>query len=118
MGPLQRKRGIPAKVWKVKTQTDNRGNVLKLADPNDFENITLWVSPQRSAKGEVPGQLSINVVRIGVPGHFTELDLWTRVQFQGKDWDVVTPPSYHHGTRHTRHWTLDVRERPSATAGP
>ena len=115
--PVQRKRGVQARVWKVSKQTDNRGNVTKVADPLNYEDVKIWVYPQRSAKGEVPGQLAINVVRIGVPGHVKDLDLWNRIQFNGSDWDMVTPPSYHHGTRHVRHWTLDVRERPVATPG-
>jgi hypothetical protein len=112
MPPIQRKRGLPAKVWKVTKQTDARGNELKIAVEDDAYDVTVWVYPQRSAKGEVPGQLSINVVRLGIPAVYDDLDLWTRVEFMGKQWDVVTPPSYHHGNRHTRHWTLDVRERP------
>jgi hypothetical protein len=104
-------------VWKVRKQIDNRGNEVKIADPDDYEDVTIWVFPQRSARAEVHGQQSINVTRIGVPGHFVNLDLWARLQFQGKDWDVVTPPSYHHGTRHVRHWTIDVRERPNPTPG-
>lgn len=115
MAPIQRRRGIPAIVWKVITETDARGNVHKRAVPDDAEQVTVWMIPQRSARGEVPGQLAINVIRIGIPGHFTELDLWTRIDMLGKEWDVVTPPSYHHGTRHTRHWTMDIRERPSKT---
>jgi hypothetical protein len=110
---VQRRRGLPAKIWKVEDQEDSRGNIHKVAVPNDPYIITIWVYPQRSARAEVPGQQRINVVRIGVPGHIQGLDLWTRLEFQDRQWDVVTPPSYHHGTRHTRHWSIDVRERPS-----
>lgn len=112
MPPIQRKRGIPALIWKSQVETDARGNEVKIANIGPIA-VTVWQYPQRSAKGEVPGQLAINVVRIGVPGEVDDLELWDRVEFMGRTWDVVTPPSYHHGTRHTRHWTIDVRERPT-----
>lgn len=108
----QRRRGIPAKVWKTEKQKDNRGNEHKVAVPAYAHPVKVWIYPQRSAKAEVPGQQHINVVRIGVPAHLEGVDLWSRVEFMGKEWDVVTPPAYHHGSRTTRHWSLDIRERP------
>jgi hypothetical protein len=108
----QRRRGIPAKVWKVEEQTDDRGNVHKVAVPDLAHEVTVWIYPQRSGKAEVPGQQHINVVRLGIPADLTDVELWSRVEFLGAQWDVVTPPMYHHGTRHTRHWSIDVRERP------
>ena len=106
----QRRRGLPAKVWKSGTQTDARGNVHKIANdgPHDAK---VWIFPQRSAKAEVPGQQHINVVRIGTRV-IEGVDLWSSVEFMGKKWDIVTPPAYHHGSRSTRHWSLDIRERP------
>lgn len=108
----QRRRGVVAKVWKTKKVTDARGNEVKVADPNDFEYVTVAQIPQRSARAEVPGQVIINVVRLILDPNIEDMDIWSRVEFNGKQWDIVTPPSYHHGTRHTRHWSIDVRERP------
>lgn len=108
----QRRRGQIAKVWKTKPILDNRGNLVKVADPDDFETVTVAQAPQRSARAEVPGQVAINVIRILCDANVEGVDLWSRVEFQGKQWDVVTPPAYHHGTRHTRHWSIDIRERP------
>lgn len=113
MSTYQRRHGLPAKVWKVKTVADSRGNKHEVADPNDFHEVKVWIFPQRSARAEVPGQQAINVIRIGVDADMDGVDLWSKVELQGKIWDVVTPPSYHHGTRQTRHWSLDLRERPS-----
>lgn len=107
-----RRRGIPATIWKNRLQTDARGNEQLVADADGPHSVTVWVYPQRSAKAEVPGQQKINVVRIGVDAGLADVDLWSRVVMQGKVWDVVTPPAYHHGNRHTRHWSIDVRERP------
>lgn len=108
---LQRKRGLPAKVYRAVKQTDSRGNVHKVVAPANPHEVRVWIYPQRSAKAEVPGQQHINVIRIGT-AVMDEVDLWSRVDFMGKSWDVVTPPAYHHGTRHTRHWSIDLRERP------
>jgi len=77
--------------------------------------------PQRSARAEVPGQAGINVTRVLMDSDLPvrlenvgtgEVGLWGRVEWNGSAWDIVTPPAYHHGTRHTRHWTIDIRERP------
>ena len=108
----QRRRGIPATVWRSKKDTDSRGNVHKVVDEDSPHEITVWIYPQRSAKAEVPGQQIINVIRIGLAADLDGVDLYSRVNFMGKTWDVVTPPAYHHGTRHTRHWSIDLRERP------
>ena len=108
----QRRRGVTAKVWKTRESIDDRGNKVRVADPNDYEYVTVAQIPQRSASAEVPGQMVINVVRLIVDPNIRDMDIWSRVEFNGKEWDVVTPPSYHHGTRHTRHWSIDVRERP------
>lgn len=116
MAPIQRRRGIPATVWRVEKQTDNRGNVHKIAVP-DVNEVVVWMIPLRGSRAEVPGQQPINVIRVGVPGHFTDVDLWTRVEMMGREWDAISPPSYHHGTRHTRHWTLELRERPNVSGG-
>lgn len=111
---FQRKRkGIPAKVWRVEKQEDARGNTHKVAVSNEPHDVKVWIFPQRSSKAEVPGQQHINVVRIGVDAALEGVELWSRVEFMGKSWDVAAPPAYHHGSsRHTRHWSIDIRERP------
>jgi hypothetical protein len=67
--------------------------------------------PQRSAKAEVPGQQLINVTRMIVAADLEDVTLWSRVEYMGKQWDIVTPPAYHHGPRKSRHWSIDIRER-------
>ncbi|WP_380043497.1 hypothetical protein [Kribbella deserti] len=108
----QRRRGQVAKVWKTKIVTDRRGNHTRGADPDSPHIVRAAFIPQRSARAEVPGQQQINVTRMIVAAHLTDVDLWSRVEWNGRHWDIVTPPAYHHGTRHTRHWSLDIRERP------
>jgi len=109
---LQRKHGMPATVYAQKLETDNRGNHVMVVDLESPTEVVAAFIPQRSARAEVPGQAEINVTRMivkhGIPG----VGLWSRVHWNGTWWDVVTPPAYHHGTRHTRHWSIDLRERP------
>ena len=112
MPTYQRRHGMPCKVWRTEQQTDDRGNKHDVAVPLDLHDLKAWVFAQRSARAEVPGQLGINVIRIGVDADLEGVNLWSRVEILGKTWDVVTPPAYHHGTRHTRHWSIDLRERP------
>lgn len=108
----QRRRGIKAKVWKTKTVVDNRGHSITSVDEDNWSIVPVAQAPQRSARAEVPGQVQINIVRIIVDPNIPGVNLWSRVELNGSLWDVVTPPSYHHGTRHTRHWSIDLRERP------
>lgn len=112
MPSMQRRRGEDALVYPTITQTDNRGNAVKTVDHANPIKVRAIFIPQRSAKAEVPGQVNINITRMIVAHDIGNVDLWSRVQAQGRMWDVVTPPSYRHGTRHTRHWSIDLRERP------
>ncbi|MET9861964.1 phage head-tail adapter protein [Streptomyces smyrnaeus] len=109
---VQRRRGQVALVWKTHTTTDNRGNEIRVADSDGPHQVRAAFIPQRSARAEVPGQMAINVLRMIVDVDLEGVDLWSRVEWAGKQWDIVTPPAYHHGTRRTRHWSIDIRERP------
>ncbi|MEV4642769.1 phage head-tail adapter protein [Actinoplanes sp. NPDC049548] len=109
---LQRRRGLLVTVWKTHPTTDKRGNTVMVADPNDTLQVRAYFIPQRSSRAEVPGQQQINVVRMLVAAELPNVSLWSRVAWNGKEWDIVSPPAYHHGSRRTRHWSLDIRERP------
>lgn len=110
---MQRRRGIPATIWKARYHTDNRGNEILVADADGPHQVRCALIPQRSARAEVPGQQQINITRMIVDANLEGVELWSRVEMLGKVWDIVTPPAYHHGERRTRHWSIDVRERPS-----
>lgn len=100
------------RVWKEMVTRDNRDNEVLVADPTSPHEVRGWAIPQRSSAAAVPGQQKINIVRIGVAAHLTDVGLWSRVEWDGKTWDVAAPPGYRHGTRQTRHWSIDIRERP------
>lgn len=111
----RQRKGIPAVFYPVIKQIDGRGNERKVhdADPDNALHRKVWQIPQRGAKAEVTGQQTINVVRIGVATDVPGVALNARVEFDGKVWDVVSPPALHTGGgRHTRHYSMDVRERP------
>lgn len=108
----RRRRGQPATVYPSKLVTDNRGNHQRVVDLDSPIEVEAVFIPQRSAKAEVPGQAQIDVTRMLLSHDLPNVDIWGRVVWKGEQWDIVTPPAYHHGTRHTRHWTLDIRRRP------
>lgn len=117
----RRRRGQAAVVYPGVLTEDRRGNkqrVVDLENPVPIKGVFL---PQRSARAEVPGQAQINVTRVILDSDLpmrlenvgnAEVGIWGRVRWRDLDWDIVTPPGYHHGTRHTEHWTMDIRERP------
>lgn len=111
---LQRRRGQIVKIYPTKIVTDSRGNESRQADM-DGDPLVLHAAaiPQRSSKAEVPGQQQINVVRLIVNAELPGVDLWSRVEYLDSFWDVAAPPAYHHGPRRLRHWSLDIRRRPS-----
>lgn len=114
-GTLQRRRGLPAFLYKSKTITDSRGNEVKMVDESapPYE-IRVWAIPQRSQRAELPGQQDIDIVRFGTEAELHDVDSWSQIQYNGHRYDVVVPPAYHHGTRETRHWSIDCRKRPTA----
>lgn len=112
MASVQRRRGQYVKVWKTKVVEDDRGNRIITADEDGPYQERAAFIPQRSARAEVPGQMEINVTRMILDPDLEDVNLWSRVEWQGQMWDCVSPPSYHHGTRHVRHWSIDIRARP------
>lgn len=108
----QRRRGVPVKIWKTVVTVDNRGNEVRVADADGPHEVRAIMIPQRSARAEVPGQQQINVTRMLVDANLEGVELWSRVEWNGRLWDIVTPPAYHHGVRRTRHWSIDIRQRP------
>jgi len=110
---MQRRRGVTAKVWKTAKHVDNRGNEILVADADGPYEVRCALIPQRSARAEVPGQQQINITRMIVSADLPDVTLWSRVEVLGTQWDIVTPPAYHHGERRTRHYSIDIRERPS-----
>jgi len=112
----QRRRGQPAIIYPTKVVTDSRGSHVEMADMDRPIPVAAVFIPQRSSRAELPGQQDIDITRMivgaDVPG-IEKVDSWSRVKWNGSMWDVVVPPAYHHGSRHTRHYSMDLRRRPS-----
>lgn len=117
MPPVQRQRGERLEIYPVKTRVDRRGNTSEVPDIDAKLEVTAWVVPDRSSRAEVPGQQQINVYRIGTKADIGAVTLWSRIFWNGVWWDVVTPPAHHTGSRHTRHWTITIRQRPDTDGG-
>src|SRR5699024_12459267 len=76
------------------------------------ESVTAAFDPARSSRAEAPGQVEVNVYHMIVRADIPDVTLWSYVKWRGEMWDVSAPPEYHHGTRHVRHWTVEIRKRP------
>ena len=113
MTTVQRRRGQPALVYRSKTTIDARGNRLRLVDEDNPYEVTAWTFAQRSSVASLAGQQDIDVVRFGTTADLGDVDAWSQIEYKGHRYDVVAPPYYHNGTRHTRHWSIDARRRPS-----
>lgn len=117
MPPIQRRHGQPATVYPTKVHVDSRGNQVAIADLTAGFEIRAWVVPARSSRADVAGgQQDLNVVRLGTDAELPGVDSWSRIMWRGVMWDVVDPPAFHYGTRHVRHWSFDIRRRPSQHA--
>ncbi|MEU3709007.1 phage head completion protein [Streptomyces catenulae] len=112
MVSVQRRRGQRARVWRTVEVVDNRGNTVITPSPDGPIEVRAAFIPQRSSRAEVPGQQQINVTTMIVDAAVDDVSLWSRVEYNGREWDIASPPAYHHGDRRTRHWSIDLRERP------
>ena len=115
MPSYQRKRGREVKLWPAILKEDARGNTILETDIENMEPLVTTAAefPQRSSRAEVPGQQQIIVTRL-IVSEDAGMGLWGKALWEGEMWDIVAPPTYHHGTRHTRHWSIDIRKRPVA----
>lgn len=116
MASIQRRRGQKATVYPFKTVLDRRGQATRVADENTPIRVVAAFIPERSSRAELAGQQQIQIVKMIVRHDIPNFELWAQVEWDGSRWDVVTPPAYHHGTRHTRHLTVSLRRRPLPAA--
>lgn len=107
-----------ARVYQTREIRDTRNNTQIVVDMDHWLDVTAAFIPQRASRGEVPGQIETNVVRMILDHDLPEVNLWSRVWWRGAWWDVEAPPVYHHGTRHVRHWSMDIRRRPGTEVPP
>lgn len=109
---VQRRRGVPIRISKEKQVTDRRGNQVMVPDLDNWHETNASIAPRRGSRAELPGYQAIDVYVITIPV-LDGIGLWSRVEWDGKQWDVIIPPQYHHGLPRTRHYSMEIRERPS-----
>lgn len=107
----RRRQGEWVDVYPTIEVTNNRGSVQRKADLNNPIRIKAYFTPYRGSKAEVVGQQYINTYYMFVKYKPENVDIWSRVRWDGKYWDILNPPEHHHGIRQTAHTTLAIRER-------
>lgn len=117
MSSVQRRRGREVTFWGTTRIEDARGDIVRIADPATKLTVRAAVIPQRSSRAEVAGQVEIDVIRVIVDASIPGVTVWTRAEMDGLEYDLVSPPALHYGTRRTRHWSIDLRQRPEAPGG-
>jgi len=110
---MQRDRGELAYIYPVTKTTDSRQNVIEapLSTPLTVRGV---FAPDRSARAEVIGQQQVNIVRMLTSSDLSGVSLWSLVKWRNLWWDIVAPPGWHIGDRHTRHWSILIRQRPDS----
>ena len=110
---IQRDRGEAARIYQVATAEDSRGNSVE-AVVDEFIEVRGAFSPDRSDRAEIPGQQQVRVFTMITSADLTNVSLWSIVKWRDLWWDIVSPPAWHIGDRHTRHWSLSIRQRPDS----
>ena len=90
---------------------DSRGNLVKVPATEPVE-VRATTSQDRSAIAELPGQIEISVIKCITRD--APIGSWARVVYDGKEWDVASPPRFSPGrSKTTRFVSFTLRSRPS-----
>lgn len=96
--------------------TDSRGNKVWQPDMTATpKKVPYSGQYDRSQTAEVPGQQVLEYRNIQVPWTLPEPNVWGAVILSdepGRVWDIDAPPAQRWGTRHVRHYTINLRLRP------
>jgi hypothetical protein len=98
---LPRRNRQPAVLFPTIVITDNRGNNFKSPDMDAPVPVMATFSPQTKPNTY---DMLLDTLPAGV-------DTYSRVEWRGDQWDIMSPPAYHVGTRHTEHYTLEIHKR-------
>jgi|SRR5690606_15785283 len=108
----QRRRGQRALVYVAQDVTDSLGNHHREPDLDNPIEVRAAFSFERSNRAEVPGQQQVNVINMVTTQDIPGIDMWGRVWWNNSWWDIESPPAWRFGSRHVRHLTIQLRERP------
>lgn len=96
-------------VYPEETVVNARGQAVKRPSETPVE-VRITSSTQRSGDAELPGQVSIKLLRCiarDVPA-----GSWARVVYRGEEYDIAAPPRHTPGaSRNTQHWEFTIRSR-------
>lgn len=110
---LQRRRGQEITFYPVIIKKDRRGNNERHPDLDNPIVTRCSTNADRSNKGEVPGQLTVDVIQVRVKMGLPNVDLFSRAYFKGDWWDMVSPPLNRFGRAGVQHDTFLLRKRPN-----
>lgn len=96
-------------VYLEETVTDSMGNRVKRPSGTGL-TIRVTSSEDRSSDAELPGQVSNKVIRI--MARQVPIGSWSRVVFDGEEWDLASPPRFTKGaTKRLRHIEFTIKSR-------
>lgn len=98
---LPRKNRQSAVIYPTVTAPDHRGNEVKSPNMDAPIPVKATFSPQSKANTY---HMFIDTLPDGV-------DIYSRVEWLGDQWDIMSPPAPSAGPRHVRHWTLEIQKR-------
>lgn len=94
---------------------DSRGNHITVPADTPVK-IRVTTAEDRSSDAELPGQVSVKVVRVLTRS--APVGSWARVVYNGEEWDLATPPRWVKGvSKATTHVEFNLRSRNQAGAG-
>ena len=96
-------------IYLEETATDSLGNVIKRPS-GDGVTLRVTSSEDRSSDAELPGQVTNKVIRI--MARQVPAGSWSRVIFNGEEWDLASPPRFTPGvTDRLKHIEFTIRSR-------
>lgn len=110
---VQRRRGHLITLYPSKVVTNRRGDPELKPDMSNPITVRCSASADRANRGEMPGQLGVDVIQVRVEQGLPNVNLWSMAYFHGIYWDVVSPPSIRYGKAGVAHTTILLRNRPN-----
>lgn len=94
---------------------NDRGD-LKFIPSDEPVRIRCTTAMDRSQMADLPGQIDIHIRKVTarqIPlGEDGRPATWSRIVYQGQEYDMGAPPSFNKGaTKRTDHWTFTIRSR-------
>lgn len=95
---------------------DSRNNLVTV--PSDVPvKVHATTTADRSSVAELPGQVALSIIKC-----FTRdvpVGTWSRVVYDGREWDVAIPPRFSPGvSKATKFVTFTLRSRPGLAVDP